>query len=304
MRSGGIILDMSEGILPQGRDHGAKWLAVLDKHGIGHPKSLHTVELQLGGVQATSGEPPGMVALDPFYPHVLVVNMSQTQHMSQERNGRRFEGDLLRGEMSLMPSGTPSKWSWRTACDRLDVMVCPEIFGDGTRFEMEDRFHVRDPEIEAISRQLYAEAGRNGMAEKMYIESLITQLAVILLRRYSTASERAKTLPSSGLTRSQVRRVLDYIDANLHRDVALRDLASVSDLSMHHFARMFKRTMGAAPHRYLLERRVDRAKQLLRDTGSSLVDISLSLGFSSQSHFTNTFRRLVGATPGEFRTQS
>ena len=67
---------------------------------------------------------------------------------------------------------------------------------------------------------------------------------------------------------------------------------------------MFKRTMGAAPHRYVLERRMDRAKEMLRSSGASLVDISLSLGFCSQSHFTNTFRRMVGATPGEFRMQS
>jgi AraC family transcriptional regulator len=221
--------------------------------------------------------------------------------MAQERNGRRVEGDMLRGEMSLMPGGSPSKWTWTKQCDRLDVMICPEVFEDGSRLEVVDRFHFRDPEMEAICRQIYAETGRNGMAEKLYLESLHTQLAVILLRRYSTAGEPAKTLPNAGLTRSQIRRVLDYIEANLHRDVALRDLAQVTDLSLHHFARMFKRTMGAAPHRYVVERRVDRAKELLRDTGTSLVEISLSLGFSSQSHFTNTFHRLVGATPGEFR---
>jgi AraC family transcriptional regulator len=296
---------MTTGILPAEPDskmkHRDKWLATLDKHGIGHPKSLHVVDLDQGGVQATSGEPPGTVLLEALHPHVLVVNMSRTQHMGQERNGRRFEGDLLRGEMSLLPRGTPSKWSWREPCDRLDVMICPEIFGDGSSLEVVDRFQLRDPEMEAISRQIYAEAGRNGMAEKLYLESLVTQLAVILLRRYSTASEPANVLPSSGLTRSQVRRVLDYIEANLHSDVALQDLANVTDLSLHHFARMFKRTMGAAPHRYVLERRVDRAKEMLRDTGTSLVEISLSLGFSSQSHFTNTFHRLVGATPGEFR---
>ena len=296
---------MTQGILPlppdTRPDHRDKWLATLDKHGIGHPKSLHVVELLQGGVQATTGEPPGSVSLEPMYPHVLVVNMSRTQHMAQERNGRRFEGDLLRGEMSLMPRQTPSKWAWQDECDRLDVMVCPEIFGDGARLEVIDRFQFRDPEMEAITRQIYAEAGRNGMAERLYLESLVTQLAVILLRRYSTAAEPAKVLPSAGLTRSQVRRVLDYIEANLHREVALRDLANVTDLSLHHFARMFKRTMGAAPHRYVLERRVDRAKEMLRETGTSLVEISLSLGFSSQSHFTNTFHRLVGATPGEFR---
>jgi AraC family transcriptional regulator len=300
---------MTTGILPAKPDsevkhetkHRDKWLQTLDKNGVGHPKSLHVVELKESGLQATSGEPPGTVVLEPMVPHVLVVNMSQTQRMAQERNGRRFEGDLLRGEMSLMPRGTPSQWSWQKECDRLDVMICASIFADGSSLEVMDRFHFRDPEMETISRQIYAEAGRNGMAEKLYLESLITQLAVILLRRYSTAAEPAKVLPSSGLTRSQVRRVLDYIEANLHRDVALQDLAKITDLSLHHFARMFKRTMGAAPHRYVLERRVDRAKEMLRDTGTSLVEISLSLGFSSQSHFTNTFHRMVGAPPGEFR---
>jgi AraC family transcriptional regulator len=292
---------MTQEILPAKPDHREKWFATLDKYGVGHPKSFHFVDLDCGGLQATSGEPPGTVHLEPMYPHVLVVNMSRTQRMAQERNGRRFEGDLLRGEMSLLPRGTPSTWSWQSECDRLDVMICSDVFGDGSNLEVVDRFQFRDPEMEMISRQIYAEAGRNGMAEKLYLESLVTQLAVILLRRYSTAAEPAKALPNAGLTRSQVRRVLDYIEANLHRDVALRDLASVTDLSLHHFARMFKRTMGAAPHRYVLERRVDRAKEMLRDTGTSLVEISLSLGFSSQSHFTNTFHRLVGATPGEFR---
>ncbi len=297
----------SPAVLPEREliaDHRDKWLAVLDKHGVRRPKSLHQVNFKVGGVQATSGEGPGTVELEPFYPHVLVINLSRTQHMSQERGGRRFEGDMLRGEMALMPSGMPSKWSWRNECDRVDLMVCPEVFGDGRRLDVIDRFHFRDPELEALARRMHAEAGRDAMTERLYVESMIMQAAVILLRRYSTAPEPAKTLPNSGLTRSQVRRVLDYIEENLHRDVALRDLADVTDLSLHHFARMFKRTMGAAPHRYVLERRVDRAKEMLRDGGESLVEISLSLGFSSQSHFTNTFRRLVGATPGEFRLQS
>jgi AraC family transcriptional regulator len=95
--------------------------------------------------------------------------------------------------------------------------------------------------------------------------------------------------------------VLDYIESNLGGQLTLTELAGIADLSLHHFARMFKRTIGVAPYRYVLERRVERAKEMLRTARGSLVDISLAVGFDSQSHFTSAFGRMVGATPTEFQ---
>lgn len=91
------------------------------------------------------------------------------------------------------------------------------------------------------------------------------------------------------------------MEANLGSELTLRELARLADLSLHHFARMFKQTIGVAPHRYVLERRLECAKQMLRLASASLVEISLSTGFYSQSHFTAAFRRVVGATPSEFQ---
>ena len=127
------------------------------------------------------------------------------------------------------------------------------------------------------------------------------ELSFALLRRHSTASAAIQTPPSSCLTRNQARRVLDYIESGLSRELTLSELAGVAELSLHHFARMFKQTIGLPPHRYVLERRLENAKTMLRASQTSLVEISLSTGFSSQSHFTSTFSRIVGATPGEFR---
>lgn len=278
-----------------------QWLALLAKQGLGPPKSLHVIEVPEAFIQVTIGEPPGRISLNGSPGNVLMFNLSPVQGLRQTREGRTFTSDMLHGEMTLMPFGVPSQWSWNNTCDRLDAAISSEPFGDGSRLDVVDRFLFRDPELETLCRSLYQEVSRNGKAERLYVESLTMKVAVALLRRHSTASEAHKILPSGGLTRIQARRVLDYIEGNLSRDLTLRQMASLLNLSVHHFARMFKQTIGVAPHRYVVERRLERAKKLLSTARVSLVEISLCTGFHSQSHFCSTFRRMAGMTPTEFQ---
>ena len=279
-------------------------MALLNEHGVGRPKALHVIEVHGGLVQATIGEPPGHIGLEGASANVLMFNMTPVQGLRQTRDGRSFVSDMLHGDMILMPRGVPSQWSWNSVCDRLDVIISPDVFSDGSKLDVVDRCLFRDSVMEVICRRLYREVSLQGMAERLYVESLVMQLAVLLLRSHSTASEATRILPSSGLTRNHARRVLDYIESNLSRELTLSELAGITNLSPHHFARMFKQTIGVAPHRYVLERRVEVAKQMLRATCASLAEISLSMGFSSQSHFTSTFHRMVGATPTEFQGYS
>jgi AraC family transcriptional regulator len=281
--------------------HRDQWMALLDKNGVRHPKALRVVEVPGGLVQATMGEPPGQLRLDGAPANVLMFNLSPVQALRQKREARSFVSDMLNGEMTLMPCGVPSEWSWNSTCDRLDVIVSPGIFGDGSTLDAVDRFLFRDGEMEETCRRLYREVSLDGLADRLYIESLVIQLAMSVLRRHSRGSGTTTILPSTGLTRSQARRVLEYIETNLSREVTLREMAGIVDLSPYHFARMFKRTMSTAPHRYVLERRVERAKAMLRTTSASLIEISLSTGFCDQSHFTSSFRRIVGATPTGFQ---
>jgi len=281
--------------------HRDQWLALLEENSVGAPKALLVTEVPGGLVQATIGEPPGQLILKEIPANVLMFNMSPVQGLRQAREGHSFMSDMLHGEMTLMPGGVPSQWSWKSACDRLDVVISAEVFGDGSRLEVVDRFAFRDSEMETICRRLYRELSLTSKANRLYVESLLMKLAELLLRRHSTASPAAKALPSGSLTRHQARRVLDYIESNLSHELTLSDLAAITGLSRHHFARMFKQTIGVAPHRYVLERRLERAKHLLRAAHSSLVEISLSTGFDSQSHFSSTFHRMVGTTPGEFQ---
>jgi AraC family transcriptional regulator len=98
-----------------------------------------------------------------------------------------------------------------------------------------------------------------------------------------------------------MRRVLDYIDAHLTDELGLVELAAIAELSPHHFGEAFKISVGKSPHRFLTERRVRRALELLRDKDRSIVEIARAAGFSSQSRLTENFRRVMRLTPARFR---
>ena len=107
----------------------------------------------------------------------------------------------------------------------------------------------------------------------------------------------------SGLAPWQLRRVHAFVEANLDADPSVADLAGECRLSPSHFARAFSRSVGTPPHKWLVNRRIERAKELLRDGGQQLAQVALSCGFVDQSHFTRAFTRSVGQSPGRWRRQ-
>ncbi len=104
-----------------------------------------------------------------------------------------------------------------------------------------------------------------------------------------------------GLAPGVVRRVRDYMDAHLGDSIDLATLAGVAGLSVHHFAREFKRSTGDTPHDHLIRRRVERARDMLATTGDSLAEIAFAVGFADQGHLARHFRRMLGVTPGQYR---
>ena len=104
-----------------------------------------------------------------------------------------------------------------------------------------------------------------------------------------------------GLAPWQERRAKELMSTHLGREISLAFVASECRLSVSHFARSFKQCTGKPPHRWLLENRVDRAKELLIDAELPLAEIALECGFSDQSHFTRVFSRTVGTSPGTWQ---
>jgi AraC family transcriptional regulator len=123
---------------------------------------------------------------------------------------------------------------------------------------------------------------------------------VHLLRNYAATQVRL-SLPTDGLPAYYLQRVTDYIHDSLEQDIKLADLAAVLDMSQFHFGRCFKQALGLSPHQYIIQQRVERAKQLLRHKELSLSEIAFQCGFSSQSHLGEWFRKTVGITPKAYR---
>lgn len=161
---------------------------------------------------------------------------------------------------------------------------------------------VQDPDIASIAEGWRKELSEGGPGGRLYAESLAT---VTALHVYRTYSERSAHFPSikGGLSPVRLNRVVDYMNAHLDEEISLRKLARVAQASPGHFGEQFKVSTGKTPFRFLLERRIGRAKELLLSRNMTLAEVALEVGFANQSHFTVNFRKLTGQTPARFRKE-
>jgi AraC family transcriptional regulator len=164
------------------------------------------------------------------------------------------------------------------------------------------------PQLRAAMGAVGAELTAGGAGGPLAAESLANVLAVHLIR-HVLAPRRPGPGPGRGggrdgaLPRGRLRAVVDYIEDHLDAGPTLEQLAAVARLSAYHFARQFKAATGLPPHQYVILRRVERARQLLQaGTDLSLAEVAADAGFSDQSQFSYHFKRMVGVTPGQFRT--
>jgi AraC family transcriptional regulator len=159
-----------------------------------------------------------------------------------------------------------------------------------------------DPLIEHIGTEILRELYVETSCGDLLVETLADVLAVRLLNNYSSLSVdpfRDKSRPK-GLDPRRLQRVIEYINANLMKEITLEELAAAASLSRFHFSRMFKVTMGQSPSRFIGQLRLDLAKSLLT-AGRSIADVAHDCGFSSESNFVRSFRRATGITPGRYR---
>jgi AraC family transcriptional regulator len=154
--------------------------------------------------------------------------------------------------------------------------------------------------LHTLITAMVAEVKAGCPAGRLYGESLSLALAAHIVGRYSAAKAEGSPV-KGGLSRRQLATVLQFIHENMKGDLSLADLAGAACLSASHFALSFKRSLGLSPHQYVIRERINRARQLLAEARLSITEVAHAVGFSNQSHFTETFRRVTGATPRQFQ---
>jgi AraC family transcriptional regulator len=223
---------------------------------------------------------------------------------------RRYTALYSKGDISIMPAGVPACYRAEGEDHYLQIQIPPQFLKrvaqeaielDPDQIELVTEFRVRDPQIEHTLMLLRTELHKGGgWVGQLYVESLANVLAMHLLREYSTAQHRI-AMYEGGLGDRKILQVSEYIHEHLDREIKLEELAQLTGISQFHFSRLFKQSMGVSPHQYLLQQRVERAKQLLKNSKLTIAEIALQCGFNSQSHLGKQFRQLTGLTPKAYR---
>lgn len=277
-------------------------------------KSAHqpaSADLALGGASASLRVVDVAVEAAEFPEHAnphlklaLVLQSSMLDVAWQSETGRAMRGRVRSGTMSVMPAQMPYMTHWRGAGRMLLLSFSPEFLlaaevDDGRAADaLSPRWSQSDPMLVQLGLSVLA-AQHAELATQAYLDAAAEVAMVHLLHRYASARCPAPQV----LVPERLSRVIDLIEANLEDDLSLARLAEAAGLSPHGFARAFAKAVGAPPHRFVVQRRVERARHLLANGSMPIAEIAAMLGFSSQSHLTTAFLRETGITPARYRAQ-
>jgi AraC family transcriptional regulator len=255
--------------------------------------------------------PATEVEVPPSTHHSLVLVHRPSEEGEFRYGGVKRHTPPPAGSILVIPAGLPVRWRWAGRNDSLHVSLEPGLLAQvaAESFDLDparvavpplDQLHL--PPLRAALGAVDAELTAGSAGGSLAVESLANLLAVHLIR-HVTARRRPQRGRDGALPRGRLRAVAAYIEEHLDARLTLGQLAAAARLSAYHFARQFKAATGMPPHQYVILRRVERAQQLLQGGGRpSLAEVAAHVGFSDQSQFNRHFKRLLGVTPGQFRT--
>ena len=237
--------------------------------------------------------------------HELTYFLTDFHAIMQDDERSAWECELLRDHFVFRPPGTTLRSNLTTgryihvlqSRDTYDHLASEMVPGGDVH--LAPRYNLYDPLISQLVSTIANEM-EGGFLDHILADALNTALAVQITRLCGNPAA-IPAEPANGLSPERRKRVCDYIEAHLDDRLTLADLAGVACLSPYHFSRSFKQAVGVGPQRYVMHRRVERAKALMRRTDQPLALIAQEVGFADQSHLTSVFRREIGVTPGHFR---
>lgn len=257
-------------------------------------------------------EPPDTIKLPPTSHHTVMVQFNRGTRQITRLNGQEYDGEMQPGEFLLHPASIEGFYHWETTDEALMFVIEPSFL---TKVAVEtecinpNKIEVRNlvksycPHLERIAYDFLREMYTGGVGSKLYSDYLANLMAINLLRYQCTFKAKLEEI-KGGLSPRHRQQAIDYIQAHLSEQLSLQALSALVGLSQAHFCREFKKSVGLAPHKYVMQQRIEMAKRLLKQQQDlAIAEIATDCGFTHQSHMGKIFKEHTGVTPRQYRKQ-
>lgn len=255
--------------------------------------------------------------LVPAVPEPLLVWIASGEAVVEERppGGEWLAVPVRQGDFYLTTSPIPVDMRWRSSSAApftvMHVYVGLPLFTRVVRtatgralgdFALREVSGERDPVLCGLLELLYTVLAGPAPASGGFIQGVAQALTFHLVEHYEVAVD-GRRIVRGGLPAHKLHRIVHAMRSRLAEPFELAPFADMAGLSVFHFSRVFKQATGMAPSRYVARLRLEEARRLLCETGRSIIDIGLALGYQSPSHFSQVFRQGTGVTPSVYRRQ-
>lgn len=252
----------------------------------------------------TSPVPQGLFPSPVDSRHVLCLHLGDPVPVSYQSGRQQRRGVRLHGQFCVVPAGSSTLWTLSQPARSLLLRLSPALLRDAGdamgmpagQADLAPSIHIRDAQVERIGWMMQAEDHDSYPGGRLFADSLGAALAARLL---ALQSRRPVATTIRALPAWRLNAVVEYVEAHLDQDLTLAELAAVAGFSVSHFKPMFRAATGKPAHRFVLERRVERARWRLLQGNASVTEIALETGFAHASHLARCMRRLLGVSPSE-----
>jgi AraC family transcriptional regulator len=248
--------------------------------------------------------------LDAVNDHLFIFHLKGSVGIHWSTSGHDLDGRVTPGHYDFFPGREGVDVQLDGSIETMHLYlrrsivdaVIEDMLGDPKQITLNPVFNGSDPFLEQIAVSMRGALNDNSLASKLYVEQLSWTLAAHLV--HSSSRRVPASYTYGGLSKQQLKRVIDFIEVNMEKPLDLNDLSRAACLNPVYFGRQFKRTTNMSPHQFVIQRRIERAKSLLATTSQPIAEVAAACGFCHQEHLTRVFRIRCGTTPSAYRRAS